>query len=69
MKIKKQKGGNENIINVSVDLIKSMIGLGESIFTEIHSITHMSQDINNAASTTPNQINGPPPFNQPNLSV
>jgi hypothetical protein len=47
-----------------------MIGLGQSIFTEINSITNIQSDINNGASPsqgTPNQINGPPPFKSPTL--
>jgi hypothetical protein len=65
-KIIMQNGGD--VISATGDMINAMIGLGQSIFTEINSITHIQSDINNAASPspgTPNQINGPPPFNQP----
>ena len=65
-KVKKQSGGD--VINASIDLINSMVGLGNSIFGEITSITHIQSDINNAASPSPgvpNQLSGPPSFNQP----
>ena len=64
-----QNGGN-NVVSASIGMINSMIGLGKSIFTEIKSITNIQSDINNAASPsqgTPNQVNGPPPFNAPPL--
>jgi hypothetical protein len=64
------QNGGENVIGASIDMIRSMIGLGQSIFDEINSITNIQSDISNAASPspgTPNQINGPPPFNQPQL--
>ena len=64
------QSGGDNIINASINIINSMVGLGQSIFTEIKSITHIQSDINNVASPspgTPNQINGPPPFNAPRL--
>jgi hypothetical protein len=64
-----QNGGN-NVVSASIGMINSMIGLGQSIFTEIKSITNIQSDINNAASPsqgTPNQVNGPPPFNAPPL--
>lgn len=66
LKIIIQNGGD--VISATGDMINAMIGLGQSIFTEINSITHIQSDINNAASPspgTPNQINGPPQFNQP----
>jgi hypothetical protein len=65
------QNGGESVIGASIDMIKSMIGLGQSIFGEIHSITHIQSDINNGASPspgTPNQINGPPRFNAPPLN-
>lgn len=65
---KLQKGGN--VIRASVDVVKSITGLGNAIFAEIKSITNISSDINNAASpkqSTPNVINGPPPFDAPKL--
>jgi hypothetical protein len=59
------KGGSqENVISASADLIKSMKELGESIFTEIKSITNIKSDIDNGVSptqSTPN-ISGPPQF-------
>ena len=64
------QSGGDNIIDASINMINSMIGLGQSIFTEINSITNIQSDINNGASPsqgTPNQINGPPPFNAPPL--
>lgn len=67
-KIIMQNGGD--VISATGAMINAMVGLGQSIFTEINSITHIQSDINNAASPspgTPNQINGPPPFNQPRL--
>lgn len=65
------QNGGESLIGASVDIIQSMIGLGQSIFAEINSITHIQSDINNGASPsqgTPNQINGPPSFNAPPLN-
>lgn len=64
------QSGGENVIGASINMIESMIGLGKSIFTEINSIVHIQSDINNGASPspgTPNQLNGPPPFNAPPL--
>lgn len=64
--VKKQSGGD--VISASIELIKSMVGLGDSIFNEITSITNIQSDINNAASPSPgvpNQLGGPPPFNKP----
>ena len=66
----KQKGGS-NIIDASIDLIKSMKALGDSIFYEIAAITNIKNDIDNAATPsqgTPNVMSGPPTFNQPNLA-
>ena len=67
----KQKGGDSNnVISASTELIKSMKDLGESIFNEIVSITHIQSDINNGASVSSTQpvthgISGPPPFKLP----
>ncbi len=64
------QNGGTNVVTATVDVINSMIGLGQSIFSEINSITHIQSDINNAASPspgTPNQVNGPPPFKAPPL--
>jgi len=64
------QNGGEDVISASINMINSMIGLGQSIFTEIRSITNIQSDINNAASPspgTPNQVNGPPPFKAPPL--
>ena len=68
MKKTKQRGGTD-IISASVNTINSMIQLGKSIFTEIDSITHINQQINNvsASEAIPNQIKGPPSFQKPNL--
>lgn len=74
MKIKKPKlnvqdGGD--IISASIDLIDSFISLGESVFTEIGSLTQIGSQINNGAAPspgTPNVISGPPPFNAPPLN-
>lgn len=67
-KIKTQAGGN--VVKASMDVINSFKNLGNSIFKEIHSLTNMQSDINTVGDSqknTPNDINGPPPFNQPNL--
>ena len=65
--IYKQKGG-EDVVKASVDLVKSMVDLGKSIFNEIHTITHIESDINNVSrQTAVPGVQGPPPFNQPNL--
>jgi len=64
------QSGGDNVISASINMINSMVGLGQSIFTEIKSITHIQSDINNGASPspgTPNQVNGPPPFKAPPL--
>jgi len=61
---KKQKGGN--VIGSSLDLIKSMKGLGASIYYEIKAISELSGDMNKATtpvSGTPNVVEGPPEFN------
>jgi len=60
---KKQKGGD--VISSSLDLIKSMKGLGNSIYAEIRAISELSSDMNKATapvSGTPNVIEGPPTF-------
>ena len=47
----KQKGGDQNkVISASVDMIKSMKELGQSIFNEITAITHIQSDINNGVT-------------------
>jgi hypothetical protein len=69
-KKKTKQNGGDNVISASADLIKSMKSLGNSIFTEISSITNIQNDIDNAASPspgTPSVINGPPQFIKPNL--
>ena len=66
--LKIQEGGN--VIKASVDLINSMKDLGKSIFTEINAITNIKSDIDSVGASqknTPNDISGPPKFNQPNL--
>lgn len=71
-KIKKNQVGGENIVKASIGLVESMVKLGDSIFTEIHAITHIKSDINNGVSSSPNPpgttTDGPPPFTQPNLN-
>jgi len=65
----KQSGGTD-VMGASIDLIKSMKDLGDSIFKEISAITNIQGDINNGASPspgTPNVMSGPPNFNPPNL--
>lgn len=67
-KIKTQAGGN--VVKASMDVINSFKNLGNSIFKEIHSLTNMQSDINTVGDSqknNPNDINGPPPFKQPNL--
>lgn len=65
---RKQKGGSEDIVKASVDLVSSMVTLGKSIFTEIYSITNIQNDINNVSrETSIPPINSPPKFNAPNL--
>ena len=65
-KLNKKNGGN--VINASVDLIKSMTELGSSIFIELKSITNIHHDLNNGAASSsgiPNNIEGPPKFKPP----
>lgn len=67
----KQSGGT-NVIEASLDLIRSMKDLGASVFTEIFAITNIQSDINNGASPsqgTPNVMSGPSNFNPPNLET
>ena len=62
---KKQKGGD--VISSSMDLIRSMKGLGASIYNEIEAISQLSGDMNKATAPvtgTPNVVEGPPPFNE-----
>ena len=62
-----QKGGVD-IISASGDVINSMVDLGKSIFTEIHSIVNIQSDINNVSQQTAiPTTQGPPQFNQPKL--
>jgi hypothetical protein len=68
-KSKKLTGG-QNVIGASVDLINSITDLGKNIFHEIYTITHIQDDLNNGTkyqSGIPNNLQGPPPFNPPNL--
>jgi len=72
LKIKKKnkQNGGTDVTTASIDLIKSMKALGDSIFTEMSAITNIQDDINNGASPspgTPNVIDGPTQFNEPNL--
>ena len=64
---KKQSGGN--IVEASQDLITSFISLGKSIFVEIDSIQHISNDINNGPNPPgqPNKITQPPTYSPPPL--
>jgi hypothetical protein len=69
-KMKKQNGGDngDNVINASADVIKSMKDLGQSIFNEIYSITHIQNDINNVSQVTAiPTVSGPTQFNPPKL--
>ncbi len=50
-KTKNLKGGGD-IVTASINMINSMIGLGDSIFSEIRDIKNIPSDINNVASTT-----------------
>ena len=71
MKKSKQKGGTQDVVTASVNMIKSMVTLGETMFKEMSSITNIQSDINNAASPsvgTPNVIDGPPKFHAPKLN-
>lgn len=65
----KQKGGDSNnVISASTELVKSMKDLGQSIFNEIVSITHIQSDINNGAGSTQHvthSVTGPPSFKPP----
>jgi len=71
-KNKKTQRGGENIVKASIGLVDSMVGLGESIFKEIKSITNINSDINNGVSASPNipgtTTDAPPPFHEPTLS-
>jgi hypothetical protein len=68
---KKQKGGTNkfDVVDASVNLIESMVYLGESIFKEIDAITNIQNDINNGPTATNSvpQVQGPPPFTAPPL--
>jgi hypothetical protein len=72
-KMKKQNGGDngdngDNVINASADVIKSMKDLGQSIFNEIYSITHIQNDINNVSEVTAiPTVSEPTQFNPPKL--
>ena len=68
-KTKKNQLGGNDVIHAMGDLIHSMNELGKNIFNEVQSITHISSDINNAASSkgVPNQIDGPPSYDGPRV--
>ena len=67
IKIKKQHGGDD-VISASIDAINAMKSLGQSIFNEIYSITHIQEQINNVSQVTAiPTVSGPPPFNAPRL--
>jgi hypothetical protein len=65
--LKKQIGGD--VFRAMGNLLTSMTDLGKSIFTEVKSITNIQSDINNVSAREgiPNNLNGPPPYNGPNL--
>lgn len=69
-KSKHQKGGDPtgDVIDASVDIVKSMSDLAKSIYTEINEITNIKSQLNIATSSSkgvPNQTNGPPSFTTP----
>ena len=69
---KTKQSGGADVFGASMDLIRSMKDLGDSIFKEISAITNIQGDINNAASPspgTPNVTSGPSNFNPPNLET
>jgi len=67
IKLKKQHGGDD-VISASIDTVNAMKNLGQSIFNEIYSITHIQQQINNVSEVTAiPTVNGPPPFNAPKI--
>ena len=62
----KQNGGD--VISASIDTINAMKSLGQSIFNEIYSITHIQEQINTVSQVTAiPTVSGPPPFNAPGL--
>lgn len=65
----KQKGGLIDIISATVNIVKSMISLGDNIFTEINEITNIKNSINNGVSSTgiPNNSVPSPTFTAPSL--
>jgi hypothetical protein len=69
LNIHNSQNGGDNVIDASIDIINSMIALGQSIFTEIDSITHIQSDINNVSKTTSAipTVSSPPQFNPPSL--
>ena len=67
---KSLKGGdNNNVIGASIGLIDSLVTMGKSIFTEIHSLTHINQDINAGVGPSPGVPPNPPlqEFHEPNI--
>lgn len=67
-KYHKQKGGD--VVGASMELVNSMIDLGNSIFTEISAITNISSDINGMTSNegVPNILSSPS-FTAPQLTA
>lgn len=49
---KNNKVGGTSVIRASVDLVKSMTGLGDSIFKEIKAITNIGSDLTSIPSGT-----------------
>jgi len=67
-KTQKAQHGGDDVISASIDAINAMKSLGQSIFNEIYSITHIQQQINTVSQVTAvPTVNGPPPFNAPGL--
>jgi hypothetical protein len=65
----KQKGGLIDIISASIGIVNSMVSLGDNIFNEIHTITHIKDDINRGVPSTgiPNNSTPSPTFTSPSL--
>jgi hypothetical protein len=50
-RLKKQTGG-DNVVNASIDLVKSMVELGKSICTEIDGLKNFGNEVNNVSLAT-----------------
>ena len=67
-KIHKKQHGGDDVISASINAINAMKSLGQSIFNEIYSITHIQQQINTVSQVTAiPTVSGPPSFNAPRL--